>query len=76
MEDQMMAEDTDNVRQLRPVTKAVERGRRELLLALRDRLMQGMRDPRCTPSDTEALVSELRSIEAELANLDAQADEE
>lgn len=63
---------SDNVRPLRPILKAVEGSRRDLLLALRDNAVRVMEsDPRCTPADSAAIRAEVQHIEAELAELDA-----
>jgi len=68
-------EDDDVVRALRPVTKAVDRGERELLLALRDRMHQAINDPRWKEDDLTEVRAELEEIERKLAALDAQAEE-
>lgn len=65
-----MARD-DNVRPLRSVTKAVESGnRRELLLALRDRLWTAFHDERTQPRDLSPLTLRLKEIQAEIEQID------
>lgn len=69
----MPEERPENVVPIRSVVKAVDRGRRELLLAIRDRLIQAIdeNDPRCTADVLQDLTAELHRIEKDLADLDA-----
>jgi hypothetical protein len=70
-----MARD-DNVTPLRSVTKAVESGsRRELLVALRDRLWAAFHDERTQPRDLSPLTLRLKEIQAEIAEIDSRDDE-
>jgi len=66
-----MGEQRDNVIPIRPVLKAAQSGdRRELLLALRDRLTQALvSGPQGSDEDMAAVRAELQHVEAELAEL-------
>lgn len=61
----------DNVKPLRPVTWAAEFGsRRDLLVALRDRLWQALTDPRTQPRDLSPLTLRIKELEAEIRDID------
>jgi hypothetical protein len=65
----------DNVRPLRSVTKGAESGnRRELLVALRDKLWTAFHDERTQPRDLSPLTLRLKEIQAEIEQIDTTED--
>lgn len=63
----------ERVTPLRSVTWAVESGnRRDLLVALRDRLWTALNDDRTQPRDLSPLTLRLKELHAEIADLDAR----
>lgn len=67
--------DRSKVTPLRSVAKAVESGsRRDLLVALRDRLWQAVHDDRTQPRDLSPLTLRLKELHAEIATIDEMAE--
>lgn len=62
--------DKDNVRPLHSVINALEGTRRDLLVALRDRLWTALHDPRTQPRDLSPLTLRLKELQAEIAQID------
>lgn len=66
-------DDSSNVLPLRSVTRAAASGsRRELLVALRDRLWTALEDDRTQPRDLSPLSLRLKELHAEIAAIDEQ----
>ena len=65
------------VSSLRAVEWPASKGsRRDLLVALRDRLWQALHDERTQPRDLSPLSLRLKELQAEIADLDARDEDE
>lgn len=58
------------------VTQAAKAGRRDLLVALRDRVAETVEDPNCPPRDLAALSRRLQEIAKELHAIDSVDEED
>lgn len=66
-----------NVTPLRSVTWAAESGsRRDMLVALRDRLWVALHDERTQPRDLSPLCLRLKELQLEIEDLDARDDDD
>jgi hypothetical protein len=67
----------ENVTPLHSVVRAAELGtRRDLLVALSDRLWEALNDKRTQPRDLSPLTLRLKELEAEIADIDNRAKDE